>query len=210
MKKLKLSQAEIDKLVTVERRIVKATVEGVGVVDVCFQISIKRQVVWQYQMWHSMIRRGCSSKKKMQCQTYKDVTVCAEWLSFGNFLEWVNKEVGYKGKPDGMSLDKDIILRGNRIYSPETCSFVPQSINMVVISGESGFTLHKPSGKYTASYSCNGKHTYIGFYATQDEAFQAYKTAKESRVKSMALQYKDVLRPDVFDALMAWQVDIFS
>ena len=157
MKKLKLSQAEIDKLVVVERRAVETSVLGVGVVDVCFQISIKRRVVWQYEVWHGILRRSCCAKKKQQCQTYKDVTVCDEWLSFASFLGWCNKEVAYRGKPEGMSLDKDILFNGNKIYSPDTCSFVPQIINTVVISGDSGFTLHKPSGKYTANYRCNGK-----------------------------------------------------
>ena len=62
MRKLKLSQAEIDKLVAVERRVVEPTVLGVGLLDVCFQISVGRKHIWQYKMWSNMLMRCFGDK----------------------------------------------------------------------------------------------------------------------------------------------------
>ena len=69
---------------------------------------------------------------------------------------------------------------------------------------------NKESGNYAAQISRFGVMNTIGLYDTPEEAFAVYKVAKEAHVKVVANRYKDVLRPDVFDALMAWQVDIFS
>lgn len=217
MKKLKLSQAEIDKLVTVERRVVKATVEGVGFNDSLFQPSIKGKVVWQYELWKSMLKRCHSERLKRARPHYKDVTCCIEWLSFSNFVEWVNKEVNYNGKPIGFELDKDLIIKGNRVYSPEACSFVPPDLNKLLCSRKSlrgnypiGVTFNKTGGRYAASMNCWATDVFLGLYDTPEEAFLAYKTAKESYVKQVAVRYQGVIKPTLFNALMVWEVDIFS
>ena len=217
MRKLKLSQAEIDKLVVVERRVVEPSVLGVGVVDVCFQISVGRKPIWQYKMWKNMLMRCFCNKCKQEHPTYRDVTCCKEWLSFGTFVEWVNKQVGYCGLKPYSDLDKDILKVGNKEYCPECCSIVPTEINLLFTTGKAtrgdlpiGVYYNKKSGRFSAHIRRFGVLNTIGLYDTPEEAFAVYKIAKEAHVKSMALQYKDVLRPDVFDALMVWQVDIFS
>ena len=215
MKKLKLTQAEIDKLVVVDRVAVKPTGVGVGLNDVDFRVVVEGGLIWQYLMWKSMIQRCFSEKEKQRHPTYKDVTCCDEWLSFANFVEWCNKEVGYKGKPVGLELDKDILAIGNKVYSKDTCCFVPPQINMLFCTagakrGKFPIGVIEVKGRFVARLKMYGRKVNVGSYDTPERAFQAYKIAKESHVKSMALQYKDVLRPDVFDALMVWQVDIFS
>lgn len=215
MKKLKLSQAEIDKLVVVERRVVKATVHGVGLLDVDFVTKISGASVWQLELWRGMLKRCFSKGAYIKNPTYVDVTVCDEWLSFANFIEWCNKEVGYKGKPVGLELDKDILAIGNKVYSKDTCCFVPPQINLLFCAtgakrGKYPIGVIEVKGRFVARLKMYGRKVNVGGYDTPERAFQAYKIAKEAHVKSMALQYKDVLRPDVFDALMAWQVDIFS
>lgn len=215
MKKLKLSQAEIDKLVVVERRTVEPSVLGVGLLDVDFVTRISGASVWQLELWRGMLKRCFSEDAHIKTPTYVDVTVCDGWFSFANFLEWVNKEVDYKGKPEGLQLDKDIIVKGNKIYSPHTCCFVPPQINSLFCAtgakrGKYPIGVIEVKGRFVARLKMYGCKVNVGSYDTPERAFQAYKIAKESHVKSMALQYKDVLRPDVFDALMAWQVDIFS
>lgn len=94
MKKIVLTQEQVDKLVIVERVVVKSTVLGVGCVDVPFKTSNNGKQFWQYQLWNGMLGRCFSQSFKKTHPAYKDVTCCEEWLSFGNFLEWVNKEVG--------------------------------------------------------------------------------------------------------------------
>ena len=214
MKKLVLSQAEIDKLVVVERRVVAPTVYGVGRNDVGFQVVVNGIDIWQYVLWVAMLQRGADEKFKVRRKTYRDVTVCDEWLSFSNFFEWVNKEVDYKGKPVGMELDKDLLSRGNKVYCPNTCSFVPQALNKLLIDcGNSrgewplGVDYHKPSCKFRAAFKGNGKFRHMGSYGTPEEAFLAYKTAKESHIKSITKQHKDVLKPAVYESLMNWEIE---
>lgn len=215
MKKIVLTQEQVDKLVVVDRVVVEPSVCGVGRVDVPFKISNGGKHFWQYQLWNGMLDRCFSEKFKGRNPTYMNVTCCDEWLSFGNFVEWVNKEVGYAGKPEGMELDKDLIIRGNKAYSPETCSFVPKSINLLLGSNKAsrgewpvGVRLHKRSGKFDARMSCgNGKRKHLGLFLTPEDAFAVYKIAKEAQIKVVALRYRDVIKPAVFDLLMAWEVD---
>ena len=215
MSKLKLTQAEIDKLVTVERIDALPTVHGVGCNDVQFQIKIDRKNIWQYRLWKDMIQRGYDVKTKSARPTYKDVTCCDEWLSFANFVCWVNKEVGYSGKPDGYQLDKDLILRGNKHYSPEACSLVPRAVNALLNSnGNSrgrypvGVHFDVKHDGFAAGLRCGGVRKNIGLFATPEEAFLAYKIAKEAHIKVVALQHKDILKPAVFESLMGWEINI--
>ena len=215
MKKLKLSQAEIDKLVVVERRVVKATVEGVGLLDVDFVTRISGARVWQLVLWRGMLKRCFSKDAYIKNPTYADVTVCDEWLSFANFIEWCNKEVGYKGKPVGLELDKDILAIGNKVYSKDTCCFVPHQINMLFCTagakrGEHPIGVIEVKGRFVARLKMYGRKVNVGSYDTPERAFQAYKIAKEAHVKVVADRYKEVLKPDVYAALMSWEADIFS
>ena len=217
MKKLKLSQAEIDKLVAVERRVVEPSVLGVGFNDVQFQIKVGRTHIWQYKMWSNMLMRCYGNKYKQEHPTYRDVTCCKEWLSFATFVEWVNKQVGYSRLKPYFDLDKDILKVGNKQYCPECCSIVPTEINLLFTSRKAtrgdlpiGVYYNKESGNYAAQISRFGVMNTIGLYDTPEEAFVVYKAAKEAHVKVVALQYKEVLKPSVYDALMSLEVDIFS
>ena len=217
MKKLKLTQAEIDKLETVGRVLVNPTVCGVGCNDVQFQIKVDRKHIWQYKLWMSMLNRCFDAKFKQHCPTYENVTCCDEWLSFATFVEWVNKEVDYKGKPVNSELDKDLIIKGNKIYSPATCSFVPQEVNKLLSSGKAcrgrypvGVAFNRTGGRLSVSLSCDGERRYLGLYDTPEEAFAVYKAAKEAHVKVVAGRHKEVLKPSVYDSLMVCEVYFFS
>ena len=118
------------------------------------------------------------------------MTCCDEWLSFGNFLEWVNKEVDYKGKPVGMELDKDILTKGNKSYSPSTCCFVPKAVNSLLTDrinhrGEwpVGVCFHKRVRRFSANLACSGLRRHLGYFDTPEDAFLAYKTAKKPILK---------------------------
>ena len=213
MSRLKLSQKSIDALVFVESVNVPPTVYGVGCNDVQFQIKIDGKIVWQYHLWVNMLQRAFDAKYKQRSPTYEDATCCDEWLSFGNFVEWVNREVGYKGKPEGYCLDKDIIVKGNKTYSPEACSFVPTAVNLLLNDRSNdrgiypvGVYFDKNVGKYKAYLTCFGKLKHLGLYTTIESASFAYKVAKEAQIKIVATQYKDVLSPAVYESLMNWEI----
>ena len=215
MGKLKLTRTEIDKLVTVEQIDALPTVHGVGCNDVQFQTKIDGKIVWQYVLWRHILERCFSDKFKAKNPTYKDVTCCDEWLSFATFLECCNKEVGYSGKPQGYCLDKDLIIKGNKVYSPEACSFVPQAINKLLVGRGSergewpvGVCFHNLTGKFVVQLSVGGKQKTLGCYDKPEDAFSAYKVAKEAQIKVVAMQYKDVLKPAVFESLMNWSINV--
>jgi hypothetical protein len=213
MMKVKLTQTEIDGLVSVDRVVVKPTVSGVGFNDVGFQMKINGKNIWQYHLWMNMLQRAFDAKYKQRSPTYEDATCCDEWLSFANFLEWVNKEVEYKGHPVGFALDKDIIVKGNKTYSPDVCSLVPQAVNSLLLdSGAArgdfpiGVTFDKRRSKFIAQLGCFGKMKHLGRYDTIEDAVFTYKTAKEAQIKIVATQYKDVLKPAVYESLMNWEI----
>ena len=212
--KVELTQGQIDGLIGVERVVVKATVFGVGYNDVDFKIKFGGVVVWQYLVWRAMLGRCFSEVCKAKQPAYRDVSCCDTWLYFGNFLEWANKEVGYSGKPIGMQLDKDILTSGNKIYSPENCCFVPKAVNCLLTSCETargewpvGVSLYKQTGRFVSNLNRGGKLCSLGYYTTPEEAFAAYKIAKEAQIKLVALQHKAALKPAAFESLMNWEIE---
>lgn len=100
-----------------------------------------------YEVWSSMIRRCYSTKSQEKHPTYKGCSVCNEWHNFQNFSEWF--EFNYSA---GLHIDKDIKIKGNKIYSPETCIFVTQSINTVHARAKE-YILNNPSGEIVHIYN---------------------------------------------------------
>lgn len=210
---MRVTQKDIDEAVVVRKVNVEPTVFKKGCVDVFFKTSFGGKQIWQYTLWKGIIGRCFYEPLRQKNPTYSEVSVCDEWLSFGNFLEWVNKEVGYKGKPDGMEIDKDILVKGNKYYSPSTCCFVPTAVNLLLTDrinhrGEwpVGVCLNKDRNKFQAQLSISGKLKGLGCFDTPEEAFLAYKIAKEAQIKAVANQYKDVLKPAVYESLMNWEI----
>lgn len=157
-----------------------------------------------------MLARCFSEAVKDRQPTYRDVTCCEEWLSFGNFLEWVNREVDYNGHKKGFTLDKDLIVKGNKVYSPETCSFVPRVLNNLLNSRAYSCSktplgvFHQPNGTYRANISEFGRTRLIGVYENEVDAFTAYKLAKNAYLRVVLVQYKDVIKPAVYRTVLSW------
>ncbi len=213
MKKRDLCQSEIDKMVFVDRVPVDPSVFSVGCLDVDFRVWHDGIGLWQYETWKGVLQRSCGDVFKDKYPTYRDVTVCEEWLSFATFLEWVNREVGYKGKPVGLDLDKDLMVRGNKIYSPEFCSFVPKEVNILLTNKPNhrgewplGVCFDKKQKKFRAYLSKYGKAANMKRVGTAEEAFLMYKVGKEQHIKEIAEMYREQLNPKVFETLMNWEV----
>ena len=169
-----------------------------------------------YSIWITMLAR-CYSMVNPRVKI-NDSIVCDEWLNFQNFAEWCYKQSFFGFKDDKgktYHLDKDILVFGNRVYSPNTCCFVPQEINNLLTnkktgskSIKSGVSFNKERGKYIVRFSKGSKTKHIGYFVTELEAFLAYKEAKEQQIKVVANRWKDQIDPRVYDALMNWEVDI--
>jgi len=94
-----------------------------------------------YKIWNSMLQRCYSPKKLKTSPSYIGCSVCDEWLNFTNFLKW------YKANYlEGMELDKDSLIEGNKIYSPNTCKFI-SSFENKSISTSKPFKILDPNGK---------------------------------------------------------------
>lgn len=164
-----------------------------------------------YQTWVNMIQRCYSPIYQDRHPTYKECVVDEKWLDFQDFAEWFSsQDYNYAG----YQLDKDILMPNNKIYSPDTCCFVPQEINLLLV--DCGASRGKyPQGvhfvtrdrKFQAKLGINGKSKYIGYFDCPKEAHLAYKEAKEVYIKSKALEWQDRIARDVFDALMVWSLN---
>ncbi len=168
-----------------------------------------------YNTWNHMIIRCYSDTYQAKRPSYIGCKVCNEWLNYQNFAEWYYMNY-YEIENELMHLDKDILYKGNKLYSPETCVFVPQCINSLFIKSDAargelpiGVKLDKRNGRYQAR--CNdGKRNRIGLgtYATPEEAFYAYKEYKESVIKKVADFYHDEIPINLYEAMYNYEVDI--
>lgn len=89
----------------------------------------------EYEAWRSILQRSFDDGYKNKKPTYKDVTCCDEWLLFDNFYEWIHSQSNFDKwfNDNSWHIDKDILLKGNKIYSPNFCVLVPQHVNSLFI-----------------------------------------------------------------------------
>ena len=176
---------------------------------------------WEYNKWMNMLKRCFDNKYKEKKPTYKNVTCCNRWLCFANFLEDLEiLKQEYNWDDDiKLNLDKDILNKNNKIYSLENCILVPDWINLLFIKRDAnrggypvGVTYHKIAKKYQARCHINGKQTRLGLYNTIEEAFNAYKMAKEQEIKRIAddCVSKGYITQDsrLYNAMINYQVKI--
>lgn len=163
-----------------------------------------------FTIWKNMIKRCYDEKHRDINIAYKDCKVCDEWRLFSNFYLWAKDE--YRSDLD---LDKDILVKGNKIYSPETCVFLPKRINRLLTNrknhrGKCLIGVYKKDNKFIAQISKNGKaQEFIGNFKTEEEAFNSYKKAKEDYIKEIATEYynNNLISEQVYNALFNYQID---
>lgn len=134
-----------------------------------------------YSVWLDLMTRCTDADYKLKQTGYKDVSVCTEWLSFMNFRQWVLQQ-NYSGN----HLDKDLLVVGNKLYSPNTCLFIPQKINNFIVGDNgrgdfmTGVVWHKRVKKFMASCRnpINGGRCHIGYFTDEIEAHLAWKAKK--------------------------------
>ena len=147
--------------------------------------------------WRSMLQRCYSEVYKKRQPTYKDCYVCDEWLTFSNFKSWMESQ-DWEGK----HLDKDLLVCNNKVYSPETCVFVPRCINNFMLQSKArrgdyplGVSYHIHHCKYQARI-CSGvaggkKSTleFLGYFETQEEAHRAWQKAKLLKTEKLICEF---------------------
>lgn len=166
-----------------------------------------------YNTWRGMLERCYGEKYQKKFPAYIGCSVCDEWKSYEIFEKWYNLNY-YEAEDECMQLDKDILVKGNKIYSPNTCIFVPQTINKLFTktdklrNGLIGTSVTK-SGKYLAQCQTASKtNKSIKVFVTEIEAFNAYKQTKEKYIKQVAERYKNNIPSNLYLAMYKYQVDI--
>ena len=191
----------------------RSLVYGVGVNDWVGAVKVEGKPIKEYDLWQSMLERCFDEKYKQKNPTYKDVTCSKDWLSMTKFIEDVSQMKGFG--LDGWALDKDILQKGNKLYSKATCCFVPAEVNSLLIKCDKsrgeypvGVYFHKATGKFVAKLAINGKQKNLGYFNTPEEAFQVYKPAKEAQIKVVAQKWQHLLDEKVFQALLVYDANI--
>lgn len=176
-------------------------VYGVGINDANYvtRKTINGKVVLSckfFEVWRGVIRRCYSEESLRNHPTYAGCSVCDEWLTFSNFKAWMESQ-DWKGK----EIDKDIINKGNKIYSPEFCVFVDSMTNSFIIDCGSargewpiGVTFHKRNNEFRAQ--CSDPFTkargWIGAFKCPNEAHQAWKKRKHELACQLADLQTDI------------------
>lgn len=161
-----------------------------------------------YNTWHNMIKRCYDKKYHIKKPTYRDIKICEEWHNYQNFAKWYESNYIH-----GFEIDKDIICKECKIYSPITCMFIPQEINNLLIKsnsirGKYPIGVSKYKDKFQASIKINSKRVFLGHLNTPEEAFQVYKMAKEAHIKKVADKWKDSIAPKIYQILYEYKVEI--
>jgi len=182
-------------------------VYGVGFIG--YGVYSERNNKTIYHTWKGMIERCYCEKHLKLRSSYLGCTVDSFFLNFQNFAKWYEENY-----IEGFRIDKDILFKGNRVYSAETCCFVPIEINgLFVLANKSrgeyplGVTKSKYN-KYEVKASNGNRVIYLGSFNCVFEAFNTYKKHKENRIKDLAEKYKNKITEQCYDSLINWQIEI--
>lgn len=165
-----------------------------------------------------MLTRCYNHKYHETHPTYINCNVSEEFHNFQNFGAW-DKVNYYNVGNEKMCLDKDILVKHNKIYSSETCVYVPETINTLFVKrqndrGESIIGTTPKNGKYEAQCwlinpeTGKSKKKHLGCYDTQEKAFEVYKYYKEKNIKVVADYYKKLIPQKLYNALYSYEVEI--
>lgn len=173
----------------------KKLVCGVGVNDsdssVYLMVDGKQRQCPYYQRWINMMKRAYSAHEHKLRPTYVGCSVHTEWHKFSAFRSWMELQDW-----QGMHLDKDIIIEGNKVYSSETCVFVTRETNLFLLErkadrGAFPIGVTKDKGRYRANVRCGDKLRHLGNFTTPEEAHQAWRVAKYELAVGLASEQTD-------------------
>lgn len=177
-------------------------------------VSIKTK---EYVKWYAMVCRCYSESYKKKNPTYETCSSSECFKSFQCFAEWCQDQIGFT---DDFHLDKDLLSYGNTFYNEANCCFIPREINNFLckrLSDRGNLPIGCSMNSYLVKgevYSYirsrmaygNGKSLNLGNFLTAEQAFCAYKVAKENYAKELAEKWKDKIDPRAYKALMEYEV----
>lgn len=181
--------------------------QGIGINDMPNSFKTK-----EHTLWTDMLKRSYDKKLHQRQPTYSDCETSSEFLVLSKFHSWCQNQIGFN-KPN-FELDKDLLEKGNKEYHPDKCVFIPREINSSLKTRKKmrgnlpiGVSLSQ-SGSFMAMLNRGGVTRYLGSFPTSEQAFQAYKQAKENHIKLLAEKYRDQIDPRAYEALLNYKVEI--
>ena len=182
---------------------------GVGFNDGKYPATVKGKITKSYNLWLGLLERCYSLKTQEKRPTYRGCQASESFKNYSYFHNWCQTQVGF-GR-EGYHLDKDLIFKGNKLYSEDTCLFLPSELNVLLTSRKAA------RGILPVGVSANGNgfqaethhgtnSPYIGRFNTPELAFQAYKQVKEAFIKRQAEKWKNFIDPRAYQALMVYEV----
>lgn len=155
-----------------------------------------------HQRWKHMMTRCYNENYLNSKPTYENCSVCEEWHNFQNFAKWFEENY-YEVDDTAVEIDKDILIKGNKIYSPDTCCFVPRELNNLFQqkgddNGLPTGVQRLPNNKYRARYG----QIHLGVFDDVTEARQVYEKHRCDRIKYLEIKYRNSLKPEVSRAIL--------
>ena len=192
------------------------SVYGIGVLGTKYPSKINGVQTKEYVLWANMLKRCYNESLHLKRPTYEGCKVSDNFKSYEYFYEWCNNQIGFNNKD--WHLDKDLLIKGNKVYSENSCVFIPREINLVLTKSEASRGNHLigvywcNANKAFKAMVCKGKgrREYLGYFNTEIEAYNAYKTAKESFIKEQANKFKSQIDDRAYNALMNYTVEIID
>ena len=186
-------------------------VEGVGINDRSYPATLSGKIVKEYSLWNNMLKRCYSISFHNTNPTYIGCSVSDNFKHYSYFYEWCRLQIGFS-KVD-YQLDKDLLLKGNKVYSENTCIFIPKTINALLTNcnaarGLLPIGVSKHGNNFKATCNVNSINKHLGTFDTPELAFEAYKTFKEAHIKELAEKYKDTIDTRAYQALINYEVHI--
>ena len=190
------------------------SVYGAGILGTKYPSKVNGVKTKEYILWCSMLQRCFSEKYQKKQPTYKDCEVSDNFKSYEYFYEWCNNQTGFNSID--FDLDKDLLIKGNKVYSENTCLFLPHEVNVGFVKAKTirgelpiGVTIDKRHNVYVANLKAKHKEkSYIASFSNPIEAFNAYKKAKELYIKELANKWKGKIDERAYNALISYQVEI--
>lgn len=161
----------------------------------------------EYMCWKHMIERCYVEKHADIHQAYYGIcSICDEWLNFQVFSEWYEQN---KYECEGrLHLDKDILVAGNKVYSPSTCLLVPQRLNMLFMNKPNNRGLPNGIVKQKNGYLAKYGGEKIGIFSTVEDAYYEQTKKKKEEIVLVANEMRDILPDKVYNAVLSYGFDI--
>lgn len=164
--------------------------------------------------WKGMMGRCYNPQYSENRPTYVECVTSQSWTNQVNFKAWFIKQIANGYYQDGWELDKDLLFRQNKIYSEETCVFLPQRLNQLQqVKKDSeynwlpGVNFDKSRGKFKSEVNFDGKRHYFPRRETEMESFLEYKELKEKLVRADAENWKGIIDPRAYESLKNYSLD---